>query len=495
MTFSKITGVAFLFLAVALLWLANAPVISNPPFDRHSFRQSQTLSTIELYYRDGIDLLHPATNYQGEPGYFVLELPLFQAAAALLFRVFGDSIAVVRIFNILITLASCGMTYLISRKLLSPIGAMVAALIFISAPLNLGYMAAVLLDPLGIFCALSTFYVGWEILEGRRSTGRYVLFGVLACLVALIKALYLFPVLVLMGVWFLSEGRKAYRPLAVMFAWLVVAGVGFLAWSWHAKSVNNASFFTAGVLPTSHLGYSMLTGTAWYKVIAKRLLWDCVGPLAGILIVVGWVCSGITTTRTGNWRGERIALLTLGVTVGYWFAFADINYPHDYYSLVTVPFLSIAAAAAIQRLTQRREALVVAIGLCTVGVSAVFYAKKRWAIPSEPLMTLQREAGQSFHRWDYAMVFVDHAKCPSVTPGNEFPAGLYALGLRGTGKCVASANQAVEIFQRFAPHYQHLQYVVFYGMEPVPHIANGFPHTVVSNATEQIYGFEVAPVP
>src|SRR6266516_7109095 len=86
---------------VTELWLRLIR-LSCPPYDAHNFRQTQTLSTIEFFHADGIDLLHPRTIYTGYPGTFVLELPAFQAIAATLYNILGPKIEVVRILNILL---------------------------------------------------------------------------------------------------------------------------------------------------------------------------------------------------------------------------------------------------------------------------------------------------------------------------------------------------------------------------------------------------------
>lgn len=71
--------------------------LSYPPYDHHSFRQTQTLSTAEAFYRNGIDLLHPTAIYMGYPGTFVLEIPLFkpwwQSSITLLGRISRSSVS------------------------------------------------------------------------------------------------------------------------------------------------------------------------------------------------------------------------------------------------------------------------------------------------------------------------------------------------------------------------------------------------------------------
>src|SRR5437868_494172 len=128
------------------LWL-HCRGISEPAYDSHNFRQCQTLSTIEEYYRSGIDLLYPKSLWTGYPGVFVLELPLFQAMAAGLYHVFGPHLEVIRWFNILWGALATWLVYALGVRYLSRMVGVMAALIYWLAPLNVLFQRSMLLDP------------------------------------------------------------------------------------------------------------------------------------------------------------------------------------------------------------------------------------------------------------------------------------------------------------------------------------------------------------
>src|SRR5437773_2605857 len=184
------------------LWLRLVG-LSYQPYDNHGFRQTQTLFTIETFYAQGIDLLHPKTLYTGYPGTFVLELPLFQALGAVLYHIFGPHLAAIRVLNILLGLASMWLLYRITALLLERTTAVLAALIYWLAPLNVFYQRSMLLDPMAVFFGLLSFYGLALVLElpsapgSRPSTRRRRLqFGVFAAATwttAMIKTLYLWP--------------------------------------------------------------------------------------------------------------------------------------------------------------------------------------------------------------------------------------------------------------------------------------------------------------
>ncbi|MCX8089309.1 MAG: glycosyltransferase family 39 protein, partial [Verrucomicrobiae bacterium] len=187
--------------------------LSYPPFDDHSFRQCQTLWTIEDFHARGIDLLHPRTNYVGYPQTFVLELPLFQALMALWYGWFGAHVEIVRLWNIGMGLGTVWLLYRITSYLFGRMAATWTAVIYWLAPLNIIYQRSTLLDPTAVLLALISFDQlarllgvgrGAELESGlNRSTGRralgWAVLAVTTWTVALIKTLYLWPMVCLLA--------------------------------------------------------------------------------------------------------------------------------------------------------------------------------------------------------------------------------------------------------------------------------------------------------
>src|SRR5438270_1747645 len=110
---------------------------SCPPYDSHSFRQTQTLSTIETFYHEGVDIFHAKAIYMGYPGVFVLEVPVFQAFCAWLYRLFGPHWEIVRAVNICLGAGSAWLVYKISLRFFAPGIAALSAIIYWLAPLNI----------------------------------------------------------------------------------------------------------------------------------------------------------------------------------------------------------------------------------------------------------------------------------------------------------------------------------------------------------------------
>ncbi|MEY2545187.1 MAG: hypothetical protein QOG48_304 [Verrucomicrobiota bacterium] len=475
--------------ALAIVALVNAKEIHRPPFDAHNFRQCQTLSTIETFYEQGIDVLRPRTNYKGEPGVFVLEFPIFQAICAILYHLFGNSIVIIRAFNISLTVVTAGFVWLIGRRLFADDAAPSASLIYLSAPLNLTYMSAVLLDPLAVLIAMSIFYfVLKQIQRPIRRPVSYAAIGALACLLAVVKALYLFPTLVLLVVDVWRNRHSGYRLIALWSLCFLPACICFLLWNQYAQHVNNESFFTGGTDPAAHLGFSSLLSPQWYKVIGKRFLAQCVGPVGGLVVASMWIYALLQICRrTSSHHQISQGILALCV-IGYWIGFANINFPHEYYSLVVVPFLAIAAAGAIASISNRSVSVIASIIVATA--SLFFFFAHRGFSQDKGALLLQRRLGENLPRSSYALVFLSSSQYPDLAPLHDFPAALYALGIRGTAKIVRSENDALQVWQNYPPHYNHLRYVVFLGMPPLPQVLHATTVRIWDDANE-LYVLEV----
>lgn len=495
--------ILLLIVALAVLCGINFGGLSRPPFDAHNFRQSQTLATIELFAQEGIDLLHPRTNYVGEPGIFVLELPIFQAVCAAAYRAFGDHIAIVRTLNILLSLGSAAALFAIGRRRLGRDAAFAAVLLFLFGPLNLLYMSSTLIDPGAVCCALWSFYSA-DTLLGRQpgdppSSWRWALLTLLCVLTALVKALYLFPLCVLMAGTAIRDRTVRANLVRVSFS-MALAGAAFLAWNRYSASVNDSSFFTRGINPTSLLGLSQLGEIAFYRTAARRLVLELLGPAGGILAVVGWVVAVLPRSRAEGL--DKFFLIVCGFSVfGYWLVFANITHPHDYYSLIALPFAALPAGAACAlvgagwaRLLKSPQGGGLAVCACAVlaalaGIAAFFAREGARAYPS--LIHFEQLCAGRFARWEYAMIFIGPEQTPGGAPLHEAPAMLYAAGLRGTAQVVSGPAQAQEQWRLLRPHYRNLRYVIFFGLPAPEEIARDAGNLLVREERDGFAAFDL----
>src|SRR5205807_2102817 len=104
-------------------------------------------------YHEGVDIFHAKAIYMGYPGVFVLEVPVFQAFCAWLYRLFGPHWEIVRAVNICLGAGSAWLIYKISLRFFAPGIAALSAIIYWLAPLNILYQRFLLIDPTTVFFA------------------------------------------------------------------------------------------------------------------------------------------------------------------------------------------------------------------------------------------------------------------------------------------------------------------------------------------------------
>jgi len=478
-----IVGVVFGLALVAGMYL-RAIELNGPPYENHVFRQTQTLSTIEDFARHGIDLLHPRTIYMGYPGTFVLELPVFQALAAAIGKLGAPQVAVVRGLNILIGAATTWLLYLVASRYFGRMVGRFSALIYWLAPLNVIYQRSMLIDPSGVLCGLAAFYLLERVTpdaspsESRPASNAtsgwlWLWFGLATFLTAMIKALYLWPAVLL---FFVKVGDRRFRLDAALwkvFGLFAVSGLCFLAWNFYATTVNNASLFTRGVKPTTLLGMSELFAPGFYKELlfhrSKRLLGG-----------IGLACYPVGLWAAWALRSRRDVAhplwLLIAIPPSYLALFSNINRPHDYYQLIIAPFLAAVAAFGLVWLGRKVMSAVrggvvverVAFVAAAVVLAASGVYTYRWWYQwpqSDPLvLNFERLCARKFEPQGPAMVFVasDHANCPL---GSDIPEYLYAANLWGFGRTVRGAEESLRLYEHYAPGFTNLEYLVFYGMD------------------------------
>ncbi|MEM1215138.1 MAG: hypothetical protein AAGJ82_05615, partial [Bacteroidota bacterium] len=67
---------------------------------RHSWRQTHTVANIDNFYAEDFHLFHPRRNARGDgDGIFRMEFPLMQWLTASLYKTFGPSLQLARLFN------------------------------------------------------------------------------------------------------------------------------------------------------------------------------------------------------------------------------------------------------------------------------------------------------------------------------------------------------------------------------------------------------------
>jgi hypothetical protein len=359
----------------------------------------------------------------------------------------------------------------------------------------------VLIDPIAVCSALWSFYFCDRLLSQTEFSRRtWLFFTLCSLLTALIKALYLFPVCVLIVFNFLRT-RKISAALIQACASMAAAGAIFLAWNGYATHINNGSFFTRGIRATTLLGFSELFSVSFVRRIGQRIFIEILGPFGGFFLLGGWLALAINDRKTASER-TYLSFICAVAVFGYWVAFAHITYYHDYYSLIVVGLCAISAAIActavgdaVATRLQRPGLAAIMTSACAALIAAaslIFFVSMRGFTQNSNASEFARLSYGQFVPFSYAMIFIGAEKSPGGTPVHEAPAMLWASRVRGTSLVVANEAQALEQWNRFRPHYDHLRYVVFFGLQPPKEIADAVGTPKVRLEREQFIVFDLA---
>ena len=305
-------------LLAALLLVATGlalhlPLLDAPLLEGAAGKQTHTAMIARNIYRGRSTILRPVVDDVGAPGYFIKEIPLLPASAALLYRATGRvDEAQGRLLSILAWL--CGVPPLLAllRRGGSGAEALVAAAWWIAAPLAFVYARAFMSDAAMVSASLAALLalVRWR---EAPSSGRAAASGALLALALLLKphaVFWLAPAALVVLATRVDGGARPPRGSTLLLA--VAAGLGCLlavAWYLHAADVHRA-FPAAGTTRLDGwFDAPALLDPALYGEILRQLVWMIFTPV-GVLVAA----AGVFATRRG-WGAVERALLAWGAGV------------------------------------------------------------------------------------------------------------------------------------------------------------------------------------
>lgn len=330
----------WLLTALALVAL-RVPHLFGPLDDPHSWRQCDTAHYSLDFYRNGIDLLHPAVCWLGGYRTLILEFPLPEAMSALLYRLRGPDPMWDRVVSLAFFVVAGVYLRAFVRLWTSRRVAWLALIAYLAFPLGQFFSRAAQVDFVAAAFAHALLFHATRAIE-RRSLFHAAVAAGSGALAAMIKAPYVIPVLGPLALVVLAGPRL--RGALVTGGVLAVTAVAFMLWRRHVDTVNAAAP-EWGFLP----GYYKEVNPLWWYVgtwaqrqdpsnwirLARRFVLDVLTPIGALLVLLGCV----------RWRGPEprrigllpIALAWLAGSLAYLLVFFPLNVIHNYYQ---VPFLA-----------------------------------------------------------------------------------------------------------------------------------------------------------
>lgn len=332
----------------------------------HDWRQCDTAWYIWDFYRNGIDLLHPAVCWMGGADTVALECPLPEAIIAPAYWFFGESIPLARVFFLCFFAGAVYYFYKIAELLFGPELGRLSALVYLALPLSIFYSRAIHIDFSALLAAHAMLY--YFLIGVKNRLLKYMLLsGVAAAFVALIKAPYAFYFALPMA-WFVLQHKAL--GWAARAAWCYLPALAaFLFWQHHVEVINGAA------PDLSYIAHyrKMTQSAAWYfGTLDQRLSlypwWVLLQR--GVLEVAG--AGGILFFLLG-WRNLKqlpqypfLLWWILGLAA-YVLIFFNLNFVHNYYQLPLLAPLAILCARGLQLASTKKPGrLLWFFGLLTI---------------------------------------------------------------------------------------------------------------------------------
>lgn len=326
--------------AIAVSFLMHLPHLQKDLISIHVWRQTQTQSTIDNFYKEDMNILNPRRNQRGNgDGIFRMEFPLAQWLVAGVYQITGPSIAVSRIVMWVFSITAIGGMFMLSALLLnSKLAAAIEAWALTFSPSffyhSFNPMPDILAMSFGIWGLY--FFFRSEIRSNRRQ-----LF--MACALLALSALCKLPFIVLYAapIWKLIQSlrtKATYKSVLPPLS-LIALPIWWYAWvipSWSGNptvgGITGLDFQFSELL--SYLSGTLISTLPELLINYGSLLFF----ITGIYLVVRerWYKKGFFS---------YLLLPFLGAIAYYLYEIKAIETIHDYYLYPFMPFIFLLVGA------------------------------------------------------------------------------------------------------------------------------------------------------
>ena len=315
----------------------------------HSWRQTQTQTTIQNFAFEDFNILNPKTNVMGYPdGILRMEFPIMQWTFACFYKLFGKHIIISRILSLVIGWFSIfGFFHLVRALTKKTWLAYLSAWAFSFSPLFFYYTLNPMPDNLALCMSIWFLYFFYR---GEQSTKDIVWSAIFLSLATLAKLPFVLYGIVYV-IHFLRKSvieKNGVRELQFQILYIMTAMIPPMLWygsvvpTWD-NGIVGGIFWYEGSLTTLYQ-YAKETFTV---VFPESLLNSYALPF----LLTGFF-SFFERIKDAIHKGFHISILVLTITiVAYYIYEANmIELIHDYYLFPFLPLLFLIVAAGIDSL-------------------------------------------------------------------------------------------------------------------------------------------------
>lgn len=421
LTKNIIIELVFLISVFCLSFILRTYKIDNPVADWHSWRQADTAAVARNFVKEEFNLFYPRAQknpsiYKNPQRYFLNEFPLYNAAVAILYKIFGIKERYARLVSIFVSSLTGVFLYLLIKKHSTRFIAGLSTFFFSVLPYNIYYGRVIMPDPTFIFFSVLSLYLVSLWVESEN------IFLSIASAFSLTLAMLVKPYAVFLGlpIAFLILKKWGIKALTRFDVYLlaVLSLVPFGLWRYHINQHPEGMFGSEWLINATNIRFK---GSFFRWIIfdrMNRLIFATGG------FVLFWL--GIINQRT---KKEGLFFLVWLISVfAYISYFAMGNVTHDYYQMPLVPIGCYFMAKGIDLLVNRKVDIITRIinnilALCFVVLMLAlgwyevrdYFNINRWEIV---------EAGKEVDR-----LLPKDAQV--VAPYNDDPAFLYQTNRNG----------------------------------------------------------------
>jgi hypothetical protein len=356
-------SVSIAFLALVLVGIAmRLNRFFSPIEDAYAFRQTQTASNVELWYRYGFSFLDYHVPIFGG-GVWIHEVPFYQLIVFLSAPFAGGIEQAGRLVSIAAFLISMIAISRISSRMFSRnslAGLVTTLVVFSFVPINVFYYRAFLIDPFVIAISLIALLASVEL--ARRYSPIWL--GCLClCLgvAALSKSSVIFVFSIMIGLLIFRAFRHWGRVTRLLFiSYILALFATLLIWiSYSGRANVESNGMSWGMMKWWYFGSSIYDPETISTVGGR--LYSQLG-----FVVIGVAVCGVAACLL---RKSPHRLPILGLAAGivlYVPIFTNLNRVHDYYQLPLYPavaFFAGAGAVALVGVNKKRHTAIMGVAV------------------------------------------------------------------------------------------------------------------------------------
>ncbi len=389
-----------LWFVIGLFFVLHLYNISSPPNGYHQWRESDTAAISLNFYQEDMNFLHPRVNQRGAgTGITGSELPIYNYAGAILYKLVGPSHAAHRMLTLLASLLSIWLLFQIiffmtKNKNIAAYSAFALAF----SPLFFFYSYKIMPDIWMLTFLLAAVYFHLRYLD-KRTKSHLALSALMLVLSATIKPLSL-SIYFLFFILSLKSNVKKSKTYLTTLLFVAVTFIPTLGWYLYARSVNELyqtpGFYMGGMLTTF---YKYLATPQFFKKLFLQWpfeLW--VGWMLVIFFVIGLylLIKGKKNYGIFSW------------IFSCYMVFSIISYhssSHDYYTLIILPPIAAITGVGLHKITQLKYGNYLFIAWFLI-IPFVTYFRLEHRLESEPRFDKIREDAANVIK-DNALVMVE----------------------------------------------------------------------------------------